>query len=133
MHDNRIRNHGRLVEFNADTENDLTCVVFGDSYAVRLMSLVAESFRRTFWAHSYFCHELVTELRPDVVVTVASERGMIVVQNDAEPGLRRLEAGKRASGDVMPPRTTKSSRINSGRLSKAPQASAAADGAAAEA
>ena len=107
--------------------------MFGDSYAVRLMSLVAESFRRTFWAHSYFGHELVTELRPDVVVTVASERGMIVVQNDAEPGLRRLEAGKRASGDMMPPRTTKSSRINSGRLSKAPQASAAADGAAAEA
>lgn len=124
--DNRIRNHGRLVEFGADTNNDLTCLVFGDSYAVRVMPLVAESFRHSFWAHSYFDHELVSELRPDVVVTIAAERGMIVVQNDAEPGLRRLEARKRAEGDVMPPRVTTSSRINSRRLSQAPQRSAAA-------
>jgi len=133
VYDNRVRNHGRLVEFNADIGNDLTCLVFGDSYAVRVMPLIAESFRRSFWAHSYFDHELVTELRPDVVVTIASERGMIVVQNDAEPGVRRLEAQKRAAGDVMPPRITKSSRINSRRMSKAPQPSVAADGATADA
>ena len=130
--DNRIRNHGRLVEYNADTNNDLTCIVFGDSYAVRVMPLVAESFRRSYWAHAYFDHELVSELKPDVVVTVAAERGMIVVQDDAGPSLRRLEEQKRAAGDVMPPRVTTSSRINSRRLSQAPQRPAA-EAAAAEA
>ena len=105
--------------------------MFGDSYAVRLMPLIAEAFQRTsFWAHSYFDYELVRELQPDIVVSVVSERGMIVVQSDTEPGLRRLEAQKRAAGDVMPPRITKSSRINSCRMSHAPSPSAvAADGA----
>jgi alginate O-acetyltransferase complex protein AlgJ len=130
IHDNRIRNHGRLVEFQAETNNDLTCLVFGDSFAVRLMPLVAEAFSRSYWAHAYFDQELISELRPDLVVTVAAERGMIVVQNDTDPGVRRLEAEKQAAGDVMPPRVTSSSRINSRRLSQAPERSvAAADGA----
>ncbi len=129
VHDNRVRNHGRVVEFNGDANNDLTCLVLGDSFAVRMMSLIAESFRRCFWAHAYFDYELVSELRPDVVVTIAGERGMIVVQNDAEPGLRRLEAQKRATGDMMPPRNTQSPRINSRRPSRAPQRSATTDAA----
>jgi alginate O-acetyltransferase complex protein AlgJ len=133
VEDNRIRNHGRLVEYNADTDDDLTCLVFGDSFAVRVMPLVAESFRRSFWAHLYFDHELVSELRPDVVVTVAAERGMIVVETDTDPGLRRLEARKRSEGDVMPPRLTQSSRINSRRLTRAPQRPDAAGAASAEA
>lgn len=130
VRDNRIRNHGRLVEYNADANNDLTCLVFGDSFAVRMMPLVAEAFRRTFWAHAYFDYELVTELRPDVVITIAAERGMIVVQNDAEPGLRRLEARKQAEGDVMAPRDSASSRINSRRPSWVPIAAARKSGAA---
>ena len=106
IHDNRVRNHGRLVEFEADAYNALTCLVFGDSYAVRVVPLLAESFQRTFWAHSYFDYELIRELRPDVVVSVVSERGMIVVQSDTEPGIRRLEAQKLAAGDLMEPRGT---------------------------
>ena len=128
VHDNRVRNHGRLVEFQADVYNELTCLVFGDSYAVRLMPLIAEAFHKSYWAHAYFDYELVRELRPDLVVSVVSERGMIIVQSDTEPGLRRLEAQKRETGDVMPPRASKSSRINSRRMSQAPSA-IAADGA----
>ena len=121
VHDNRVRNHGRLVEFQADSYNALTCLIFGDSYAVRLMPLVAEAFQRTFWAHSYFDYELVRELKPDIVVTVAAERGMIVVQTDTELGLRALEEQKCAHGDVMPPRVTESSPVDSGHMSQAPQ------------
>ena len=106
VHDNRVRNHGRLVEFQADTYNELTCLVFGDSYAVRLMPLIAEAFHKSYWAHAYFDYELIRELQPDVVVSVVSERSMIIVQSDTEPGLRRLEAQKRETGDVMPPRVT---------------------------
>ena len=40
---------------------------------------------------------------------------MIKVQSDTEPGIRRMEAQKRASGDMMPPRQTDSLRINGGR------------------
>ena len=131
VHDNRVRNHGRLVEFQAEAYNALTCLVFGDSYAVRLMPLIAEAFQTTYWAHAYFDYDLVRELKPDMVVSVVSERGMIVVQSDTEPGLRRLEAQKRAEGDVMPARASQSSRINSRRMSQAPAPSAvAADGAA---
>ncbi len=122
VNDNRVRNHGRLVEFQADAYNALTCLVFGDSYAVRLMPLVAEAFSRSYWAHSYFDYDLIRELEPDVVVTVAAERGMIVMQNDMEPGLRRLEQQKRASGDMLKPRVSApdSVRINSRRPSQAP-------------
>jgi len=129
--DNRVRNHGRLVEFQADAYNALTCLVFGDSYATRMMPLFAESFQRTFWAHIYFDYELVRELKPDVVVTVLSERGMIVVQSDTEPGIRMLEAEKRAAGDLMGPRNADTLRINGGRPSMAPSEppAAVADGA----
>ena len=135
VNDNRVRNHGRLVEFEADTYNSLTCLVCGDSYATRMMPLFAESFRRTFWAHIYFDYDLVRELKPDVVVTVLSERGMIVVQSDTGPGIRRLEAEKRASGDMLRPRQTDSLRINGGRPSMAPTEpyAAVADDAAADA
>jgi len=118
--DNRVRNHGRLVEFEADSYNSLTCIIFGDSYATRMMPLFAESFARTFWAHIYFDYDLVRELKPDVVVTVLSERGMIIVQNDSGPGIRRMEADKRAAGDVLRPRANDSLRINGGRPSMVP-------------
>jgi alginate O-acetyltransferase complex protein AlgJ len=132
--DNRVRNHGRLVEYHADAYNALTCLVFGDSYAVRMMPLIAEAFSRTYWAHAYFDYDLIRELQPDVVVTVASERGMIVLQNDMEPGLRRLEAQKQAAGDLFPPRrASKGERINSLRVSQAPsRPSAATDAATAD-
>jgi hypothetical protein len=87
-----------------------------------MMPLIAESFRRTFWAHIYFDYELVRELRPDAVVTVIGERGMIVVQSDTGPGIRRLEAEKRAAGDMLRPRTAETLRINGGRPSMAPDA-----------
>jgi hypothetical protein len=122
VHDNRVRNHGRLVEFEAETDNALTCLVFGDSYATRMMPLIAESFHRTFWAHIYFDNELIRELKPDVVVTVLSERGMIRVQSDREPGIRRLEAEKQASGDMLGPRNPETLRINGARPSLAPDA-----------
>ena len=121
VHDNRVRNRGRLVEFASDAPNGLTCLVFGDSYAVRMVPLIAESFKRTFWAHTHFDYELVRELRPDAVVTVACERFLIVVQSDAGPGIRRLEAQKRTAGDMMEPRNTESLRINGGRPSMAPK------------
>lgn len=121
VHDNRVRNHGRLVEFQADAPNALTCLVFGDSYATRMMPLIAEAFQRTLWAHIYFDYELVRELQPDVVVTVKSERGMIVVQSDTGPGIRVLEEQKRADGDMLRPRDTESLRINGARPSMAPE------------
>jgi alginate O-acetyltransferase complex protein AlgJ len=129
--DNRIRNHGRLVEYHADAYNALTCLVFGDSYAVRMMPLLAEAFSRTYWAHAYFDFELIRELQPDVVVTIAAERGMIVLQNDMDPGIRRLEAQKQAAGDLLPPRVSKGERINSTRVSQAPPPPSAATEAAA--
>jgi len=64
-------------------------------------------------------------------VTIAAERGMIVLQNDMDPGIRRLEAQKQAAGDLLPPRVSKGERINSTRVSQAPPPPSAATEAAA--
>jgi hypothetical protein len=96
--DNGMRGPGRLIEYRAPSYNAFTCLVFGDRFARRMLPLLAESFERTFWAHADFDYELVRELRPDAVVTVAAEHTMIDVRSDSAPGIRQLEAqGKSAS------------------------------------
>ena len=96
------------------------------------LATIAEAFSRTYWAHAYFDYELIRELQPDIVVTVAAERGMIVPQSDMEPGLRILEAHKLATGDLLPPRVSKGVRINSLRVSQVSPPSAATEAAAAD-
>ena len=113
--DNRVVRTGRRVEFEAP-ELEHTCLVVADSYAVRVVPFLAESFRRLVFGHvPTLDHELVEEVQPDVVVSIMSERFLIEVPEDLHvgtPTLRQLEAEKLARGEVLRPRRVETNRLN---------------------
>jgi hypothetical protein len=114
--DNRIVRTGRRVEFEGPPELGQTCLVVADSYAVRVVPFLAESFRRLVFGHiPTLDYELVEEVNPDVVITIMSERFLIVVPEDLHPetlNLRQLEAQKRERGEVLRPRPVETNRLN---------------------
>jgi hypothetical protein len=112
--DNRVARTGRRVEFEGPPELDRTCLVVADSYAVRVVPYLAESFRRVVFGHiPTLDYELVEEVEPDVVITIISERFLIEVPEDLTgPTLRELEAQKLAAGKVLRPRPVETNRLN---------------------
>ena len=103
--DNRVVNKGRRVVYeweSADTGPH--CMVYGDSFALRAVRFLAESFARvTFVQMVNLDFDLVRKLEPDVVVKVMNERFMIVVPQDLPAKTQaQLEAEKIAAGEVMP-------------------------------
>ena len=105
--DNRVRNTGRRVVYEAEAPaaGGLDCLVYGDSFAVRVLPFLAESFRRLTFVHMpNLDFDLVRELSPDVVVKIMNERFLIVVPVDMPARTHaELAAEKLAAGDVMPP------------------------------
>jgi hypothetical protein len=106
--DNRVRNTGRRVVYEAEPADaaGLRCLVYGDSFAVRVLPFLAESFRSLTFVHMpNLDFDLVQELEPDVVVKIMNERFLIVVPVDLPAKTHaELAAEKLAAGDVMPPR-----------------------------
>jgi alginate O-acetyltransferase complex protein AlgJ len=102
--DNRVRNRGRRVTYEGGGPCG-DCLVFGDSFGMRLLPLLAESFRRLTFAHMPdFDTELVHELEPEVVLTEMAERALIVIPADVPGSWRSVAEKKLAAGDVIPPR-----------------------------
>ena len=106
--DNRVRFTGRRIEYTCKLAPDTTCLMHGDSFAEKLLHVVAESFGRLV-----FCHMpsldfgVVQEVRPDVVIGLLNERFMLQVPYDSTaPSQAELEASKRLQGKVYGPRTT---------------------------
>jgi alginate O-acetyltransferase complex protein AlgJ len=112
--DNRIRNNGRRVDFEGDQERRFSCLVLGDSYARLVVPFLAESFRRLTFGHlTTLDHGLVDELRPDVVISVISERFLIHPPIDLpSKSLADHEREKLAAGEVMPPRRVETNRLD---------------------
>ena len=106
--DNRVRNTGRHVVYEAEPADAAgpRCLVYGDSFAVRVLPFLAESFRSLTFVHMpNLDFDLVQELEPDVVVKIMNERFLIVVPVDLPAKTHaELAAEKIAAGDVMPPR-----------------------------
>jgi alginate O-acetyltransferase complex protein AlgJ len=102
--DNRVRTNGRLIEYRRDGGSG-SCFVFGDSFAVRLLPLLAESFGRLVFAHiTTLDRALVEREAPDVAVNVMNERFLIEVPDDrGAPTLQELAERKRGAGDMFPP------------------------------
>lgn len=116
--DNRVQNIGRRIEFSCDSAPPVRCVIFGDSFAERLLPFLAESFSRLVFAHHpAMDFGLVESEQAEIVIYVMNERFLIRVPHDLKA--RRLaewEAEKRAAGLMYPPRTTIDNRVdNSGR------------------
>jgi hypothetical protein len=102
-----VRNTGRRITYEARGHSGaLECLVYGDSFAVRVLPFLAESFRRLTFVHMpNLDFDLVRALAPDVVIKIMNERFLIVVPVDL-PGRTQAEmaAEKLAAGDVLAPR-----------------------------
>jgi hypothetical protein len=102
-YDNRIYNQGRRIEYEG-SKGDRTCLVFGDSSAYALLHLLAEGFRRLVFGHIHTLdRSLVEEVKPDVVITVMTERFLVRPPDDSNaPMLSELEKEKLAAGALLP-------------------------------
>lgn len=102
-YDNRVRNHGMVLIHEQRGCDDLpTCLVFGESFAPVLVNFLKESFGRVVFVHtSMLVAELIERLRPDVVLSVPTERFLISVPDDAE-ALERLAETAREKGGELP-------------------------------
>ena len=80
-------------------------MVYGDSFAMRVLPFLAESFARLTFVHMVnLDFDLVRTLEPDVVVKIMNERFLISVPVDAPAKTQaEIEAEKIAAGDVLPP------------------------------
>lgn len=105
--DNRVRNTGRRIEYRNEALGDgPACMVYGDSFAMRVLPFLAESFARLTFVHMVnLDFDLAAALEPDVVVKIMNERFLISVPVDAPAQTQaQLEAQRLAAGDVLPPR-----------------------------
>ncbi len=103
VYDNRVRNHG-MVQIHEQRDRDglPSCLVFGESFAPPLVNFLKESFGRVTFVHtSMLVVGLIERLRPDVVLSVPTERFLISVPDDSE-ALERLEEAARAKGGELP-------------------------------
>ncbi len=112
--DNRVFLNGHRIEYECPPAGATVCLVFGDSFAHAMLPFLAESFGRVVFAHlATLDRLLVTEIKPDIVVSILNERFLIRVPVDA--GAKTLEqcaAEKRASGAVYPPRAHGGNRVD---------------------
>ncbi|HET9198111.1 MAG TPA: glycosyltransferase [Solirubrobacterales bacterium] len=102
VHDNRVRNHGMVLIHEQPDRNDLpTCLVFGESFAPPLVNFLKESFGRVTFVHtSMLVADLIERLRPDVVLSVPTERFLIGVPDDAEALARLAETAREKGGEL---------------------------------
>jgi GT2 family glycosyltransferase len=103
VYDNRVRNHGMVLIHEQRDRDDLpTCLVFGESFAPPLVNFLKESFGRVVFVHtSMLVSDLIERLRPDVVLSVPTERFLISVPDDAQ-ALERLAEAACAKGGELP-------------------------------
>ena len=103
--DNRVRNTGRRVVYESDAEDGPEALVYGDSFAMRALQFLAESFRRLTFVHMVnLDRDLVRQLQPDVVMKIMNERFLIAVPVDNPAKTQaELEAERLAAGEVLPP------------------------------
>ena len=81
--DNRVRGTGRVCAFESDRADAPDGVIFGTCFASPTLCLFKESFRRLVYVHTTaHDEELLRRERPDVVVTLTAERGLLLVPED---------------------------------------------------
>lgn len=117
--DNRIRFAGRRIEWTCEPAPDVTCLVHGDSFAEKILHILAESFGRlVFCQMPSLDYQVVQEVRPDVVIGLLNERFLFKVPYDATaPTQAELEAAKRTEGKIFGPRQNPDSpRVDSFEL-----------------
>jgi alginate O-acetyltransferase complex protein AlgJ len=104
--DNCVHGSGTVLRLRSG-EAPSHCMMFGDSFAYYLLNFFAESFARFTFVHlRKLDHEVVWRYRPDAVVTVLTERFLMMVPQDLiAPSQRRMESERRGKGQVRFPFT----------------------------
>jgi hypothetical protein len=93
--DNGLLGTGGMQVYESDRRGAPRLLCFGTSYAGNTMEYFKESFSRAVWAHTNsLVDELIAKERPDVVLTLCNERGLIFVPSDRD-AMRRFEATAR--------------------------------------
>jgi alginate O-acetyltransferase complex protein AlgJ len=112
--DNRVFLNGRRVDYECREAGSTVCLVLGDSFALAMLPFLAESFGRLVFAHlTTLDRQLVTQVEPDIVVSIMNERFMIQVPVDeGAKTLEELASEKRARGVVYPPRVKAWTRVD---------------------
>ena len=101
--DNRVDGEGRMLVTRCDAAPATTCVFFGDWSAYRMLTFLSESFRRMMFVHLHTLdHELVEAERPDVVIGLADEPGLIDVPADVEAPRAGELAERKLSAGIEP-------------------------------
>lgn len=102
--DNGVSNNGRLIVLESRDLEGTTCVMFGDSFGLRLLTYLAESFGRLVFAYrNTFDPSLVEREQPVVVISQSVERFLIEVPEDVGAlSAEDLERRKRRLGGLMP-------------------------------
>ncbi len=93
--DNGLLGTGGRQVFESDRRDAPRLVCFGTSYAGNTMQYFKESFSRAVWFHTNsLVDDLIAEERPDVVLTLCNERGLLFVPSDRN-ARERFEATAR--------------------------------------
>jgi integrase len=102
--DNMVEGTGNVIVTESPVAPRSTCVVFGDSYTFGLLPFLSESFGRLVFAQSPSVDvQLIERERPQVVLTVISERFLLDVPDDEnEIGVEERAVAKAAAGSVRP-------------------------------
>ena len=103
--DNRIQYAGRRVEYTCERAPETTLFLHGDSFSEKMLHLLGESFGRVvFCQMPSLDYEVVSEVKPDVVIGLLNERFLLQVPYDATaPTQRELEEMKRLQGTSSAP------------------------------
>ena len=105
--DNRVMVTGRRIDYRCRLAPDVTCLLHGDSFAEKLLHILAESFGRTvFCQMPSLDFQVVQQIRPDVVIGLQNERFLMEVPYDSTaPTQAELAASKIEAGKTYGPRT----------------------------
>lgn len=104
LHDNVIRNHGRVIHLEANDPSRPSAILVGESYSGFLLTFLKESFGRLVYLHaSEFDFRMIKRFRPDLLIWNPTERFMIDVPSDrgAASRLEVLRWRKRLDGRVV--------------------------------
>lgn len=106
--DNEVFNHGRVMIFEQPDSTRPSCVVFGESFVNNLLPFLKESFGRLVFVHtSMLVEEILTQERPDVVLTVSIERFLTQVPDDRDALAKLADTARRKGGELpWPPSTS---------------------------
>ncbi len=101
--DNRVEGEGRTLVTRCEAAPPTTCLFFGDRSAYRMLTYLSESFRQMTFVHLHTLdHELVESERPDLVIGLVDEPGLIDLPADVEAPRARELADRKLSSGVEP-------------------------------